>query len=329
MRILVYAADPADRKLARFLREALARGPGLELEVLPFSGFARTWKKKAPGAFIYFDADAGLDRARLLDIASKLSTAEGCSWGLVDRAGTIDDPAALFFMGAKDYIGPRLFRAGLSPERLERLLAYAGAAADRRRGETAAEAAEVPFPGWNGLVEGDEIRVRFCYAAVGNQRELLERIGENRLNKLKEDFASFLETWAKECGGIEWIREKSGNLLLFPPRDEGMNPILAAFRLLLDRALIGYEVFRLETPLTFRFAFHAGSTMWRPPGATGTVVSDDVNFIFHLGTKAAEDGAIQVSDEAERWVPACLRDLFSPAGDFEGRSLFSSKRFRD
>jgi len=328
VRILVYAADPADRKLAQFFRQSQASDPSLELEFLPLAGFARSWRKRAPRAFVYIDVDADLDPARLADIASKLASAEACSWGFLDRAGKMEDPAAFFFEGAKDYVGPRLFRAGLSPERLGRLMAFAGAKACPDEADDA-EAAARPFRGWSALALGDEIRVRFCYAAVGNQRELLERIGEKRLNKLKEDFAAFLETRAKDCGGISWIREKSGNLLLFPPRDEGMNPILAAFRLLLDRALIGYEVFRLETPLTFRFAFHAGTTMWRPPGSTGTVVSDDVNFIFHMGVKAAEDGGITVSAEAERCLPACLRDLFSPAGDFEGRALLASRRFRD
>ena len=97
----------------------------------------------------------------------------------------------------------------------------------------------------------------------------------------------------------------------------------------LDRALIGYEVFKLEVPLTFRFAFHAGHTQWRKPGATGNVISEDVNFVFHLGMKAAGDGYILASADAERAVPECLRELFSEAGDYEGRSLIASRKFKD
>ncbi|HOX33070.1 MAG TPA: hypothetical protein PLB91_12120 [Spirochaetales bacterium] len=324
MRILVYAADPADRKLSGLLAKALPRGA--ELELLAYASFLKTYKKKAPGAFVYLDAGAEPDAGRLADQGAKLASLALCAWGVVDRGGAIADPAILFFAGARDYIGKSLAREGLPPGRLGRALASAGLAPAAAPSPDSAASA---FPGWGALSPGDQVQVRFCYAAVGNQRELLERIGEKRLHKLKEDFAAFLEPWAKECGGIEWIRDQSGSLLLFPPKDEGMNPVLAAFRLLLDRALVGYEVFRLETPLSFRFAFHSGVTMWRPPGSTGTVVSDDVNFIFHLGTKAAADGAIVASEEAERSVPPFLRDLFSPAGDFEGRRLSASKRFRD
>jgi hypothetical protein len=243
---------------------------------------------------------------------------------VIDRAGESSDPAIYFRAGASDYVGEKLFKAGLTAARLEEALAFAGF----EIGEGGPEESE-EFPGWTKLKEGADLPVRFCYAAIGNQRGLFERIGEKRLGKLRDDFAAFLESWSKECGGILWIRDNSGCLLLFPPADEGMNPVLAAFRLLLDRALLGYEVFKLEVPLTLRFAFHKGHTMWRKPGATGEIVSEDINFVFHLGTKAAGDGYILASTEVEKSIPECLADLFSPAGDFEGRSLVASKRFKD
>jgi class 3 adenylate cyclase len=320
-RIVVYAIDPEDRKLAAAFERSLPPECGLELA--PLSGFSRSFRKKVPGAMVYLEA-AGLEAARLAELEEKLREIEGCAWGVIDRGGEIGDPASLFFRGASDYLGPHFFRAGraLGAERLAAALASAGLA-------PAPVEAPRAFPGWSGLEAGAEVSVRFCYAAVAGQGELLERIGEKRLHKLREDFASFLGKWSAECGGIVWIKESTGCLVLFPPGDEGMNPVLAAFRLLLDRALVGYEVFALETPLSFRFAFHTGSTMWRPPGATGTVVSEDVNFIFHLGSKTPSDGAILVSSDAERSIPAFLRDLFSPAGDFEGRPISSSRRLRD
>ena len=321
MRHTLYG-DPDDRKL----RAALERGlpEGSSLEILHLSAFARNWRKKSPGTFVWIDA-AGLGEERLLELGGRLQEIESCAWGVADRGGEIADPAALFFAGSSDYLGPQLLRSGLPPSRLEASLEFAGLAGP---GPAAGEP-DPPFPGWSSLEQGEEVSVRFCYAALAGQKELLERIGEKRLNKLREDFASFLEPWSAECGGIVWIKDTGGCLVLFPPEDEGMNPVLAAFRLLLDRALVGYEVFHLETPLSFRFAFHAGTTMWRPPGYTGTVISADVNFVFHLGTKTVADGVILVSREAEVAVPVCLRDLFQSQGDYEGRDLIASKRFRD
>ena len=321
MNHLLYG-DPAERRLASALERALPEGS--TLEVLPMTGFARSWKKKAPGSFVWLDA-TGLADERILSLGKRLKELGTCAWGVVDRKGGICDPAALFFAGASDYLGPQVLRAAIESGRIAKALVFAGL-----QGGAQPEAEVLPaFPGWSCLARDEEVTVRFCYAALSGQKELLERIGEKRLNKLREDFASFLGPWAAECGGIVWIKETAGCLVLFPPADEGMNPVLAAFRLILDRAIIGYEVFSLETPLSFHFAFHAGTTMWRPPGSTGTVVSDDVNYVFHLGTKASADGVILVSGKAGGAIPDCLRDLFVTQGDFEGREFSASRRFRD
>jgi hypothetical protein len=320
MKLIICAAAPEDKKLVAFAARSFSRG--FEVEILADPAFSRSCKKKAPDSFVYFEAGLGLDR--VIELAAKLDGIEACGWGVLDREGESADPAAWFFAGASDYIGPALCKAGVGSERLGEALAYAGLAEER-----AADPDEEAFPGWASLEEGASVSVRFLYAAIGNQKGLLERIGEKRLDKLREDFAAFLESWSKECGGIVWIRETAGCLMLFPPEDEGMNPVLAAFRLLLDRALVGYEIFKLEVPLTFRLAFHAGRTMWQRPGATGKIVSEDVNFVFHLGSKAAGDGYIVSSSETEKAIPACLRDLFAAAGDFEGRSLIASRRFKE
>jgi hypothetical protein len=327
MNILICAADPADKALSAFASRSFPSGTARE--IVADAVFSRVCRKKAPGAFVYFDAGLGSDR--VIELASKLDSLDCRGWGVLDRRGESTDPAAYFFAGACDYVGAALFKSGFGPGRFDDALAFAGV--PEGGGETEPIAAgpggRGSFPGWPALEEGTDIAVRFCYAAIGNQKNLLERIGEKRLDKLREDFAAFLEPWSKECGGIVWIRDNAGCLLLFPPQDEGMNPVLAAFRLLLDRALIGYEVFKLEVPLSFRFAFHAGRTTWQRPGATGKIVSEDVNFAFHLGGKAAGDGYIVSSSDAEKAVPSSLRDLFSAAGDFEGRSLIASRRFKD
>lgn len=321
MRLLICSADTGSRKLTSFLRKS-----GLsdaDVEILSPTSFSRSVKTKARGAFVYFFLPE-LGERKALALAAKLSAVEDLPWGVIDCDGEAEDPAAFFFAGARDYIGPRLFKKGAQPKRLARAATFAmaqGSCSDDRGAQS--------FAGWDTLAEGEQFEARFCYAALADQEGLRERIGEIRLGKLKDEFASFLESWSKESGGILWIREAGGCLLLFPPTDAQTNPILSAFKLLLDRMLIGYEVFRLQVPLSFRFAFHAGRAPWRKRGATGTVVSDDVNYVFHLGQRTSSDGLIVVSEKAEKSIPPCLRDLFSRAGSFEGRQIHVSRRFSD
>ncbi len=320
MRILLFSERPEAAE--RALRAAL---PGTAvLETLPLRGLKRAVQKPLEADLVYLDA-GGVSEASLYRYASALSASGKVPWGVLDPDGNLVDPARAFFLGAKDYAGPGALGGGITEQRLRDIRAFAGLV-------SAAPGTPVPakrFPGWDNLQEGAEIAVRFCYVSVGDPEGLRERIGEKRLRKLREDFAGFMASWAVECGGIAWMRDPEGTLLLFPERDEGTSPILAAFRLILDRALVGYEMFRLEVPLTFRFSFHAGRTVWRRPGSTGTIVSGDVNFIFHLGAKYCSDGRITLSAETESSIPAPIRDLFLPAGDFEGRRILASRRFRD
>lgn len=320
MRVLLFSERPEGTE--RVLREAL---PGNAiLEILPLRGLKRAAQKPLNADLVYLDA-GGMTEASLCRYASALSASGKVPWGVLDPAGDLADPARAFFLGAKEYAGPGALRGGITEDRLRDIRAFAGL-------ETAAPGAPEAvkrFPGWDNLQEGAEIAVRFCYVSVGDPEGLRERIGEKRLRKLREDFAGFMASWAAECGGIAWMRDPEGTLLLFPERDEGTSPILAAFRLILDRALIGYEMFRLEVPLTFRFSFHTGRTVWRRPGSTGTIVSGDVNFIFHMGGKYCSDGRIILSAETEPSIPAPIRDLFLPAGDFEGRRILASRKFRD
>jgi class 3 adenylate cyclase len=319
MRILVVAADIEDRKLSAFLDKNVPSS--FKMELLTAASFSRLYKTKAVESFVYFYLP-GLGSKKAVALSTKLSSLADSAWGVLDPKGEVEDPASLFFTGASDYIGPALFKSGIRPSRLKAALAHASA------GRECVEAAPTCSAiHWDKLTEGETVEVRFCYAAIADQENLAERIGEKRLSALKDEFASFIDSWSKECGGIAWIRDTSGCLLLFPPQDIQNNPVLAAFRLLLDRILVGYEVFHLPTSISFRFAFHAGRTVWRKPGATGTVVSDDVNFAFHLGQRTDIDGRIVVSESAGAAIPPYLRDVFFSMGSFEGRSLLASRRF--
>jgi hypothetical protein len=81
-------------------------------------------------------------------------------------------------------------------------------------------------------------------------------------------------------------------------------------------------------PVNFVFALHYGSISYKPPGKTGTLVSDAVNAIFHLGFKKAESGRLTFSsDIPDGSIPGSLQDCFVPAGVFEGLNIWHSRKF--
>jgi hypothetical protein len=98
--------------------------------------------------------------------------------------------------------------------------------------------------------------------------------------------------------------------------------------MLVSAPLFTLEAFNLTIPLNFVFALHYGSISYKPPGRTGTVVSDAVNYVFHLGGKKAEAGRLTVSGDLPGvTIPKTLLDCFVSAGEFNGCKTWHTKKF--
>jgi hypothetical protein len=125
------------------------------------------------------------------------------------------------------------------------------------------------------------------------------------------------------------MESESNTLLLIPPRLPLIREaVVSSLKILVAAPVISFETLGLNFPVQFSFALHYGKTVYHAPGKTGTVISDAVNFIFHLGTKRAEPGRLTISGETPAEViPEGLEDMFAMAGEFEGRSLVHSRRW--
>lgn len=330
MRILVYCASEDEDQCGKLLKRV--SGAGIEVDLIALGRPGRG-RKVAP-QMVYFDADAA-ELDRIVELGAKAALRS--PWGVIDRNGRISDPAGLFHAGASDYLGPGLLRGTkvLDQGRLTRVAEFQGEGQSPRTeplsgcGEGTKAASPRHFPGWNKLKVETCYPFTFCYVAIADQQDLLARLGEKRIDALRDEFSAFIAAWAEELGGRLWIRDATSNLLLFPS-GEGRreNPAICAFKLLMDRVLLGYERFRLAHPMSFRFAFHVGDAPWRLPGKTGTVVSEHVNFIYHFGMKAVPDGTIGVSETAAELLHPGLRELFLEGKPFEGRRTWYSRRIR-
>ena len=130
------------------------------------------------------------------------------------------------------------------------------------------------------------------------------------------------------CYPLLWMQSEGCLLYLVPV--EGSRPesmIEALLRLFMDLPLIAIERFALPVSFPLVCAIHRGELPFVPPGATASLVSEPVNFIFHLGAKRAEPGRITLSVDAQAAIPATLEDLFMAMGSFEGRDILASRRF--
>jgi len=263
----------------------------------------------------------------------------GSSWGVFDPEGTVADPAALFFAGASDYIGPAVIRAGVDAARFKAALA-----STRRRDSTAEGEAEAGslaaagcadgapeggFGGWKAIRPGSSYPFCFVYATASSQANLKTSLGEAGYVAFRDRLRHIMQQGLAEADALLWMETDSSALYLVPPYAANASAAIEfCLRTLLGAPLIGYERLCLPFPLDFTFAIHSGTTEFEPPGKTGNIVSEAVNFSYHLGVKRAEPGRVTISaDAAGLAVPGRFSDLFVPAGSFEGRSIFHSRRF--
>jgi len=302
------------------------------------------------GSFSYIDvsnfSEPELKKALTL-IKNKCADS---SWGIIDPKGSVKDIAALFFEGACDYLGASFFKnaSAVDSKRIKEALSWRKTLADFKplaAGENEKSAGEqdktllfkseikLPhessFPGWNKIRAGKDMPFYLLYCCIHGNNQLDARLDTKTIAQLHKRFLSYLDNNFIEGDGLLWMNSGKDCLFLIPPRVKNIETsIKKCIDMIISTPLIVLESLAVSFPLNFIFALHYGSISYNPPGKTGTIVSDAINFIFHLGTKKAQPGRLTVSGELpDKTIPQSLHDCFVSAGEFEGRGIWHTKRF--
>jgi hypothetical protein len=250
------------------------------------------------------------------------------AWGILDPKGCCPDPAALFHLGASDYLGPQACKKGLTKARIKAALAFNGDDPEASGLDPRARVDEYPFAGWSNLKRGSPLPFYFLYFGIEGAAGLKRELGETGYASFRDRLRAHLQQSLTEANALLWIESETSGLFLLPPsRRAAQAAVDACLRSLLGAPIIGYEKLGMSIPISLFYALHFGSSAFEEPGKTGTIVSEDVNFIFHLGAKRAEANRITLSAAAEGAIPEKLSDLFESSGTFEGRGLKRSRAF--
>jgi hypothetical protein len=265
-------------------------------------------------------------------------------WGIIDPKGIIKDPAALFFEGACDYLGPGVLKASdtLEPKRIkeagqwQKKLAITGE--DDLTGTSANSSflnssiklpASTLFPGWKKMQTGKAMPFYLMYCSLEGKIPLDDRLEDKVIAQIHLRFLYCLEDNFYEGEGLLWMNSGRDCLFLIPPKAKCAEAaVKACINMIVSSPVIVLESLGLKFPANFIFALHYGSVNYKPPGKTGTVVSEAINFIFHLGTKKAEPGRLTISGSLpDKTIPQTLHDSFVSAGKFEDHNVWHTKKF--
>lgn len=304
--------------------EALKKSKKYELVIQPPSGMKKTVSKAPKGSMVYLDIStmAKADAAQAMKYLAKQDT---CRYGIIDAKGTAGDIAGLFHDGASDYLDAALLKKGLQPKRIERIEKFKAVEGADQAAATARRNYTPSGRDWKGVQQGKEYTFCFMLVDLDNKNEL-KAGGPEQFAAITTAFKNYIEQAMAPFNGRIWIWMDFGGLILFPFDGKKCDAIEAGVRLMVNRMLMSAELINLDINLSYRIAMHIGNTVYKAKGQTGTIISDSINSVFHLGQKYAEPGGFYLTDEILLFTPAGLMNQFVPAGEFEGRNILRMKR---
>jgi hypothetical protein len=195
--------------------------------------------------------------------------------------------------------------------------------------KTGIKLSESSFPGWKKMQTGKNMSFYLLYCAIQGKVALDSRLDTKVVAQVHNRFLEYLDEKFEECDGLLWINTGKDCLFLVPPKVKCVEAaVKTCIGTIVSAPIVTFETLGIKIPVNFIFALHYGSLTYKPPGNTGTIVSDAVTYIFHLGAKRAETGRLTISGELpDKSVPEPLQDCFLPAGEFEGRNIWHTKKF--
>ena len=253
------------------------------------------------------------------------------------KTATVQNLAALAKHSPGDNDSSYIDVSGLDNAELKKLMVYIKDVKGGSSGEEGAKflssnlklPSSSAFPGWKKMQPGMNAPFYLLYCSIEGKTQLDSRFSEKIVAAIHKRFVEFLQDNFEGSDSLLWMNSGRDCLFLVPPKQKCIElTIKACLNMLISAPLFTLECLDITMPANFIFALHYGSISYKPPGKTGTVVSDAINFVFHLGTKKAELGRLTLSGELPGVsVPKQLQDCFVSTKDFEGRKIWQSKKF--
>ena len=315
----------SDSKDAKRFFQKIDRLKGYELVFLPTADCQALVKKKDKPLLLYLDVATltEADRKKLLRL---LSRADHLEFAILDPKGTVDDVASLIHQGAFDYLGKQLWKEGLSATRFKQGISYTSYDLEDGVADREASAPAPTIGDWSRIVPGRAYTFCFMFFELDLDDDWRKKSGKAHLDRVTSALEMHLQRAVGPANGRLWIWGEYGGVILFPFGGRSCDAVLLCYRLMLNRTIISAEDYHFGTLLSYRIALHVGAATYQPRGSTGTIISDTVNFIFHLGHGFAERGNFYLTSAVRPYIPQGLEDSFVPNGVFEGIEVFRMRR---
>lgn len=247
---------------------------------------------------------------------------------VVDPKHVVTDPGALFHAGAVDYLSRRVAESDITVKRAEAAAALKPFPENENHEDHVLLQKDKWIPavnGWKDIREGREYSFFMLYLELDMLDEWKKKSGATHLEDIQEIFHRHIERTFTPAGGHIWMWMNTGGVVLFPFDGTRCPCIEACLRLILNRRIISIEEYGYNDLITYTMAVHLGNTVYKTRGDTGEIVSDAINFLFHVAKKKARREHLYVTENVLPFLAPGLKELFHDDGTFEGVKIFTSR----
>ena len=251
----------------------------------------------------------------------------GLSIGIVDPAGSVKDIGGLFHSGAVDYLKKPLLQTGITFKRIKDVLTFSpvdeSAKNDTKR--VMNKEWKIAPGGWKEIKSGQEYTFSILYIELDMVEEWKKKSGKTHIDAIQKIFHDHVEKVFAPLGGKIWMWMDHSGLVLFPFDGTSCAPLIECLRLVLNRTINSIEIYRYNTLITYTMALHIGNTEFKSRGKTGNIISDTINFVFHIGKQFTQSGHFYFTDTILPFIPESVNETFNKIGVFEGKEMFTMR----
>lgn len=269
---------------------------------------------------IYYLDITGIKKAEIEKQVKKYNT-NGHYFAIIDLKNSYTDIAWFFHNNACDYLTKDMLAKPLPEKRMQSIMKLKGITPKTQHAHNYILAKD----SWKGIVPGNEYTFCFLFIEILDIGELKKHIGSEHLNQKIFSFRRYVEELLYQDDGRCWMWMDATGLFIFPFNGTSVPAIYSAIRLIVNRLIISLEHTVFNQIIRYRIAMHIGNTVYQPRGKTGTIISDCINSLFHLGQKYTDEDGLFITEDVYSFLNEKTKKIFMKAKPFEGRQIYTFK----
>lgn len=179
---------------------------------------------------------------------------------------------------------------------------------------------------WAAVRGDQEYTFVVLYVGLDVENTVTRDASTELVNNSVIEFQKVLQEIVEPYNGRLWFWKELSGIILFPFDGVSGDSIVAAMRIMLRRLFWQAEQKTNFVTKHFHMAMHVGNLVYHQGVGRETMVSDLVNFLFHLGGSYAPKNEFILSRDILSRCPPGLRRFFRRHGSFKGVEIWCMQR---